>query len=169
MRDAALRYELMSPVDRALHDDEQRRSWVVGQNGNRPPAHPLADEVRKQRAEIATLREQLAAARQLARLAGAKVVRDAMTGIGNLCDAQQDSVLEGADVLQMLAKLSPAADLSELEGLVRDAERYRHKREVDWQAFVRRQGPIYGAPDMKEPWLLSYDTAIDAAMKGAEQ
>lgn len=43
----------MSPVDRALHDSDQRRSWVRGMTGREPPRDVLADEVRRLRAEHA--------------------------------------------------------------------------------------------------------------------
>jgi hypothetical protein len=50
-------YEAMSPVDKALADSDQRRSWVRGEVGH-APADVLADEVRH-------LRSQLEAARKV--------------------------------------------------------------------------------------------------------
>jgi hypothetical protein len=47
--EAVARYESLSPVDKALHDSEQRRSWVRGETG-RDPGDVLADEVRRLRA-----------------------------------------------------------------------------------------------------------------------
>jgi hypothetical protein len=46
--EAVARYESLSPVDKALHDSEQRRSWVRGETG-RDPGDVLADEVRRLR------------------------------------------------------------------------------------------------------------------------
>lgn len=42
-------YEKLSPVDKALHDSDQRRSYVEGETG-RDPGDVLADEVRRLRA-----------------------------------------------------------------------------------------------------------------------
>lgn len=42
-------YDAMSPVDQALHDDEQRRSFVRGQCGHDPGPSILAEEVRRLR------------------------------------------------------------------------------------------------------------------------
>lgn len=60
----------MSPVDRALHDSEQRRSWVRGMTCREPPRDVLADEVRR-------LREELAARGAAAFKRGAEAMREA--------------------------------------------------------------------------------------------
>lgn len=114
------------------------------------------------------MREQLAAANQIAWLAVAKAVRDAMSGIGNLCDAQQDTVLEGADILRMLGQLSPAADIAELEGLVRDAERYRYIQGIAYIGVTRHNECLWSLRGLYEKEGQTLDATIDAAMKGAE-
>jgi hypothetical protein len=48
VRRAVARYEALSPVDKALHDSDQRRSWVRGETG-RDPGDVLADEVKRLR------------------------------------------------------------------------------------------------------------------------
>lgn len=58
---ALARYNALSPVDKALHDSDQRRSFVHGQIGRDPGPDVLAEEVRRLRAEIAALREECAA------------------------------------------------------------------------------------------------------------
>lgn len=59
----------MSPVDRALHDSDQRRSWVRGMTCREPPRDVLADEVRR-------LREELAAREAAAFKRGAEAMRE---------------------------------------------------------------------------------------------
>lgn len=50
-REAMNRYNALSPADRALTDDEQRRSWIRGETGRDPGPHPLAAEVQSLRTE----------------------------------------------------------------------------------------------------------------------
>lgn len=47
--EAVRAYEAMSPIDRALHDADQRRSFVRGQCGRDPGPNVLAEEVRRLR------------------------------------------------------------------------------------------------------------------------
>jgi hypothetical protein len=47
-------YNALSPVDKALHDSDQRRSYVRGMCGD-PGPDVLAEEVRRLRAETAAL------------------------------------------------------------------------------------------------------------------
>ena len=44
--------DAMSPVDRALHDAEQQRSWVRGETGRDPGPNPLMEEIQRLRAEL---------------------------------------------------------------------------------------------------------------------
>ncbi len=53
-------FDALSPVDQALHRDEQRRSWARGMCGRDPGPSVLAEEVRRLRAENAALRARLA-------------------------------------------------------------------------------------------------------------
>lgn len=55
-------YESLSPVDRALHDDDQRRSWVRGESGTDPGEHVLAAEVRRLRALLPIARSPISEA-----------------------------------------------------------------------------------------------------------
>lgn len=48
-------YEALAPVDKALADSDQRRSYVEGLGG-RDPGDVLADEVRRLRSELANVR-----------------------------------------------------------------------------------------------------------------
>lgn len=52
LKAAVAQYAAMSPVDKALHDDEQRRSFVRGQGGTDPGPGVLAEEVRRLRARL---------------------------------------------------------------------------------------------------------------------
>lgn len=61
--------DAMSPVDRALHDSEQRRSWIRGMTGREPPRDVLADEVRR-------LSEEIAAREAAAFQRGAEAMRE---------------------------------------------------------------------------------------------
>ena len=52
------RYNAMSPVERALHDVAQKRSFIRGQMGAEPAASPefvLADALTAERAKVAAL------------------------------------------------------------------------------------------------------------------
>ena len=53
IREAVSAYKAMSPVEKALHDAAQRRSFVRGQMGSEPPRDVLADEVVRLRALLA--------------------------------------------------------------------------------------------------------------------
>lgn len=43
-------YDAMSPVDRAMHDAEQRRSFIRGQCGRDPGPDVLVEEIKRLRA-----------------------------------------------------------------------------------------------------------------------
>lgn len=60
MKKAVAAFEAMSPVDKALHLADQRRSFVRGQIGRDPGPSVLAEEVRRLRAENAELRQKCA-------------------------------------------------------------------------------------------------------------
>ena len=62
--------------------------------------------------------------------------------------ASEDSVIE--DCLRHPEKIRE---------LVRDAERYRMKRQMDWRSSAAAR--IKGEAMVKRAWLLSYDAAID--------
>lgn len=54
--DAMRAFKALSPVDQALHIEDQRRSFIRGQTGRDPGPSPLAEEVRRLREENAALR-----------------------------------------------------------------------------------------------------------------
>jgi hypothetical protein len=54
------RYEALEPIDRALAEDDQRRSFVRGQCGRDPGASPLADAVRQLRAALTAAQGRIA-------------------------------------------------------------------------------------------------------------
>lgn len=53
---ASAHWESLSAVDRALAEDQQRRSWVKAETGRDPGIHPLAKEVLRLRQELANQR-----------------------------------------------------------------------------------------------------------------
>lgn len=55
MRAAVAEYEALSPVDKALADSDQRRSYVKGETGC-DPGDALADEVRRLRSLVSAAR-----------------------------------------------------------------------------------------------------------------
>ena len=59
-RAAVSAYDALSPVEKAIHDAEQRRSFVRGQTGRDPGPDVLSVEIDRLRAENAALREALA-------------------------------------------------------------------------------------------------------------
>lgn len=84
--------DAMSPVARALHDSDQRRSWVRGMTGREPPRDVLADEVRRLREELAA-REAAAFQRGLeAAAAHVETVRE-WRGQDYYCDSCKDGAI----------------------------------------------------------------------------
>ncbi len=53
IKKARASYDAMAPVERALHDADQRRSFVRGQSGRDPGPDVLAEEVRRLRGAVA--------------------------------------------------------------------------------------------------------------------
>jgi hypothetical protein len=64
LKDAVDAYNSLSPVDRALHDADQRRSFVRGQCGRDPGPDVLADEVRRLRAQMQQMIDALVTAKR---------------------------------------------------------------------------------------------------------
>jgi hypothetical protein len=56
---AIAHYESLSAVDRALADEQQKRSWVMGETGRDPGLSVLAVEVMRLRRELAGQRSTL--------------------------------------------------------------------------------------------------------------
>lgn len=52
LRRAVARFERLSPVDKALEEAQQRRSWVIGETGRDPGLGALAEEVLRLRREL---------------------------------------------------------------------------------------------------------------------
>ena len=53
LEQALAAYAAMSPVERAIHDDAQRRSFLRGQTGRDPGENPLVTEIMQLRTELA--------------------------------------------------------------------------------------------------------------------
>lgn len=83
-------YEALSPVDRALHDADQRRSFVRGQSGRDPGPDVLAEEVRRLRALLTLARSAPSA--ELVKLgeAAVKLERAIQTSFGTPWNERQD-------------------------------------------------------------------------------
>ena len=58
----------MSRTERALMEDQQRRSWVIGETGRDPGPHPLAEEVFRLREQILKNAEGKLAPKEIERL-----------------------------------------------------------------------------------------------------
>ena len=68
MQRAADYLKSLSPVDRALMDDQQRRSWVIGETGRDPGPNVLASEVLRLRRELEWRRGDTLDAKETERL-----------------------------------------------------------------------------------------------------
>ncbi len=58
IRQSAADYAALSPLDRAIHDAAQRRSFVRGQMGHDPGPDVLVEEIAALRASLAAAKEE---------------------------------------------------------------------------------------------------------------
>ena len=87
IRRAQARYDALSPHEKAVHDDEQRRSFIRGLGGADPGPHPLLEENTELRTALDNMLKWLTTGDQA--LSFAKVVGDGYVALGDSLRAEQ--------------------------------------------------------------------------------
>lgn len=147
-------YDALSPVDKALHDAEQRRSFVRGQTGREPAPDVLADEVRRLRAAYATdlaalraenaqLSDQVHELQQAPWPKWAQGVLDILNARG-IVDVRFDDEVDLPDAVR---ELLSGDDLERENVEVLQAENTQLRTALkgllaEWDKFTRYGGPI---------------------------
>lgn len=122
------------PIERALMEDDQRRSFVRGSTGRDPGEHPLAAEVRRLRAEHAAA---VAAARMDERQRAAEAIASIRAGLRHLGDSEfaqgyRGGFLDAMNAVEIVLAQPAPTGADALAEMLAEAERNGIERVAQW-------------------------------------
>lgn len=142
---ARVKYENMSPVERALHDADQKRSFVRGQAGHDPGPDVLAEEVRRLRVALEQSQREVERLKESHNTTGA-----AEREVGQFVYRRIEALMDAT------AGTPEADELSYLAEIVSDVEEYGATG-----AEAHQRGPFTTAHEAAAPLVLYPDDGVE--------